>query len=237
MEPAWIPDLPKVAVPEEYLRQEDSHYIWLPETTPEARIGSTWALNLRCPAMGMAGDWHPFWTVPVEGVPDRAHTCSTSSDLLLGRDGGQVLLDIVGTDQIVDARPGLADIGHPAAGRTCPVWASTHVLAVIEMAWHAVWCYSTPPERIADCPRSIAIWLTTQEQWRILDDRCERIRLALVDEPERQAAWAAWRSTLTPRVLADGINARWTTLKRELTWIEAEQQRLMEEWQNLGVGQ
>ena len=208
--------------PEEHTERNGFHHVWVPATTPADHLCGTQALNLRCDAIGMGGDWHARWEVPTSGIAWHAHQWPTSATFLHRRNGNQHLNELIGADEVADARPALQEVGHPAGSRSVPVWCATHARAVIEMAWHQIWAPDPPPRRITIDPRNIAVWISAIDEWRQLHRLATTIQRSFEADNARRNAWSAWKELLTPRALSKWPPPKWQGLEAEGAWLERE---------------
>lgn len=188
------------------------HLRWIPETGPDRYVTGGSALNLRQPSLGEAGDWHQTgWWIP-DGVEDvQAHFADTNDDPAWATELRE-LAPVLGTLEIVDCRPALRDLDHPAGYRNAPVWCATHVRATLEQAWWMMRQWDGDEAELTlepTDPSTIARRLATREQWVQLHRLGDRIARTVAVEHRLKDGWSEWLSHQTP--LADYMdpNARW----------------------------
>lgn len=100
----------------------------MPRTPDGLHVTGRAILAIRHPSIGMGFDWR----VDLRGVPGAvAHR---SDDPALSR-GTAATAKAIGNAEIVDLRPALCRVRHPAGERGEPIWSATHVRAVLELAW------------------------------------------------------------------------------------------------------
>ncbi len=123
-------------------------------TTRRHHLTGTAALNI--PRIWLpGGDWHmgsswhnadPWW------LGDSAYSSGPAD-----------LADLIGLGGVVDARPGLQGLGHPAGNRREPVWAAAHDRAALEIAWRAFSAIRRAPGGLD--PGELSRWLQWPPHW------------------------------------------------------------------------
>ena len=161
-------------------------------TTPERHITGMMALNIPDPEQP-GGDWH-----------SHASWFSTATEKLNETDYSDqrtygTVQSVLGNNGVKDARPGLAELGHPAGADPHPVWAATYDRAVIEIAWQQLF---TDRERGKDeeyppaDEREIGRWIFRTIHWLRLNWWAWRLRWSLSGLERRK--WDNWRGEWRP---------------------------------------
>ena len=122
---------PRAAKPWTHQRRDFVESEWQAVETDDAAgiyITAMDALNL---TLGPGGDWHQTRWRPPAGTGASTRTPHTESLCRLGT-------ALWGRQGLIDARPALQIIGHPAAERTPPVWCACYARAVAEMVMDAL---------------------------------------------------------------------------------------------------
>ena len=191
---------------------ERLHLAWIPETSPARYVTGNSALNLHHPTLGEAGDWHQAgWWSLVSHTDPGVHYADINDDAL-SRAVAADFITTLGEAELADARPALADLRHPAAKRTRPVWCATHVRAVLELAW---WNMRLDEEDDPGAtlsaldPTSVARWLGSRDQWMRLHDLGDRIARVSAPQYGLEHAWRDWLSRQTPLAHYTTPNERW----------------------------
>ena len=196
------------------------HHVWIPLTTPTDHITSLDACRLthrivRTPSLG--------YSLPPILVSEEMHeasrasrTVSTSADPDHAPECTRIF-DVLGTDDLVDARPALRVFSHPAALRETAVWAATPPRAFLEHAWVALHC----PDSLRIAPldiRGIADRLWYRDEWeRVHILAC--LMAPLARTADIAMAWEDFCLKLTPRAASTGLctdpDARWSGIEDE----------------------
>lgn len=173
------PPLPPEPDPNEPLVQD---WVVIPPTTRARYITGGYALNTRDPLGRWGGDWHPCWSyMRPESAPRRI--ADTSDDAAANNPAMQhVLKWILGTDRILDLRPGLQQICHPQAAEPAAIWGASHERATVEYVLGSALHFIPPdpdrPEHILD-RRTVHRWLGSEEQWDWTEQTLLRIAAEL----------------------------------------------------------
>ena len=202
-------------VPEEHVESRESsavfHPVWIPRTSTLCYLTGQHALNLKGPGIGGPGDWHrACWWCPVDNVPWGCHHAITS-DTVTYRDRTRVLALWLGDEELADARPALARIGHPAGTRDELVHCASHIRAIIELAWGRLDRASGDPELLLSVvdPWTVSKWIRASAHWERLHALARRVRDELVDSAEARKAWEHWRRHQCPEGCFTRPDATW----------------------------
>ena len=182
---------------------EEFHPAWIPEhTSSTCYITAKHALNLKSPAIGMAGDWHSAgWWFPLHNDNDHARTAFMSNGRLYA-DACAETAEVLGERGLVDARDALQRLGHPAGSRPEKVWAATHVRAIVDYAWKE--CRSLLEDGRweilleARDPTQIRRWIATKEQWVELHAMAKEMGEVKSQTEAMHNAWEDWRAHQCP---------------------------------------
>lgn len=154
-------------------------------TSPRAYLSGSEALNLPTDLNDRdRGDWNEnssWWTQSYVAPHGRPHTAE-----LWGPDTRRPAAP--GTPRLRDAREALARVEHPDAKAQAPIYATTIVQAVIDMAWRALTQGGEPPSR-----RETTRWMSDEgeaETIEIAREVAKEIRDARLRE-----RWLAWVET------------------------------------------
>ena len=161
-------------------------------TTRERHITGMTALNIPDPGRP-GGDWHSHasWF----GTEERSLSETSYSDT----ETYGTMQSVLGNAGIRDARPGLAELGHPAGAEPRPVWASSYDRAVIEVAWEQIMMdrqYETDEEYPPADSRETGRWIFRTLHWLRLNWWAWRLRWRLTGR-EREK-WDTWRREWRP---------------------------------------
>ena len=188
------------------------HIRWIPDTTTTRYITEGSALNLHHEDLGEAGDWHRAgWWVPASHADPDIHF-ALLSDHDICREALHEIIDLLGDTELVDCRPVLKELPHPAGRRDRPVWCATHVRAILEKAW---WNMREEERRDpgvtlkAVDPSTVARWLATRDQWIQLHNLGDQIGSALAPRHGLQAPWREWLACQTPLAHYTNPGERW----------------------------
>ena len=191
---------------------ERIHLRWIPVTDETSYITRGSSLNLASEPLGPGGDWHSAgWWVPCQHEGERIHFAKMSTDERWW-DATKEIQDVLGTEQLADAREALDFLGHPAARRDQPVWCATHVRAVLEKAWG--WMRDSERELAGttlQCvePTAVARWLATREQWVKLHELATRIGQEIAPRWGLQKSWQDWQVRQSPIAHFTTPEVRW----------------------------
>ena len=191
---------------------ERFHLRWIPETSRERYLNGNSALNLHDKRLGEAGDWHQAgWWVPVRHTSARIHYAHLN-DSPLHQCVAAELLDTLADTELVDCRPALAKLPHPAGKRNRPVWCATHVRAILELAWwHMREAEAREPGftlKGVD-PTTVARWLGSRDQWVRLHELGDQIGSVLAPKHGLEAQWRDWLACQTPLAHYTTPEERW----------------------------
>lgn len=154
-------------------------------TSPRAYLSGSESLNLPTgPNDRDCGDWNEsssWWTRSYVGPDGVAHTAE-----LWGPDAGTQAAPV--GPQLRDAREALARIEHPGAKAHAPVYATTIVQAVIDVAWRALTEGGEPPSR-----RETSRWMSDEGEAEA-NKMAREVAKEIVDESLRER-WLTWVDT------------------------------------------
>ena len=94
---------------------------------------------------------------------------------------------------MIDVRPGLRMLGHPAGKRTDTVWGANHVRAIIDWAW-AVLSGGSRSVGQSVTPAEVARWLWEDEQFDELRAMAAAIEDKLAEGEEKEAWRKCWQA-------------------------------------------
>ena len=201
---SWWKDIPVPEPEGDYLQNIQDGWMWarIEENSRRNYITSSYALNLADPEAGLgSADWHQMcWWVPIKGIHPRARDCLSAIEVSPFRGDHKAYFSetwaALGDRGVIDVRPGLNKLGHPAGKRTKPVWGANHVRAIIDQAWHTL-RVGVLPIGMHVTPALVARWLWSDEQFDELKEMSLVIeqRLASGDGTE---AWGDGRQALSP---------------------------------------
>ena len=141
-------------------------WVIIPPTTPARYITGGYALNVPDPLGRGGGDWHPCWSYQRQADTAR-RVAETSTDDDDNPALQHVLKWILGTDRLLDLRPGLVRICHPQAAETAVIWGASHERATVEYVLAKTMNFIPPragrAEHILD-RRTVHRWLGSDEQ-------------------------------------------------------------------------
>ena len=193
----------------------DWHPTWIPHTDPTCYLTALSALNLTSLELGPKGDWHHgMWWCPVDGVTGHCHQAQTSNSRLYAQACGE-LMELLGHEELCDARSALEKERHPAAKRGEIVWSATHVRAIIEDGWRETrMSHGSIKDRTMQVvktidPSSVRRWLATDEQWQTLHAMAKQIGAELAQHHGVAEIWEEWRVRLSPHAHYTRPDIRW----------------------------
>ena len=157
-------------------------WVVIPPTTPARYITGGYALNVPDPLGRGGGDWHGGWSY-LRRADTARRVAETSTDDDNNNPALQhVLKWILGTDRLLDLRPGLVRICHPQAVEPAVIWGASHERATVEYVLAMTLHYIPPPvaepERLLD-RRTVHRWLGLDEQWDWTEQTLLRIAAEL----------------------------------------------------------
>ena len=171
-------------------------WVVIPPTTPTRYVTGGSALNVPDPLGRGGGDWHNGWSyLRRAGAARRVARMSTD-----GADNPafrHVLKWILGTERLLDLRPGLERICHPQAAEPAAIWGASHERATVEYvlasAVHFIPPEADRPEHILD-RRTVHRWLGSDEQWDWTEQTLLRIAAELPEVRARAIENWVWNA-------------------------------------------
>lgn len=201
---------PERSPPRGPLPAPEARWRYLPATTPEAHLTAMDALRIDDPRRLTVGDWHKsahwHFVITHEWPQEIAPTALECPHM-------RKVLEVLGTDRVIDVHAKFVAMGHPDAARHNTIWASAHERAVVEHTWRLVqqcghiserafplrelcrwvtsgparhWCFDALDRMGEDLTgRKASDWTRWVQRWRIAD------RLTDDDTPETLSPFAA----------------------------------------------
>ena len=161
-------------------------WVVIPPTTRARYVTGGSALNVPDPLRRGGGDWHNGWSYLRRAGAAR-RVAQMSTDDADNPALQHVLTWILGTERLLDLRPGLERICHPQAAEPAIIWGASHERATVEYVLAMTMNFIPPidadPEGILD-RRTVHRWLGSDEQWDWTEQTLLRIAAAL---PEARA--------------------------------------------------
>ena len=142
-------------------------WVIIPPTTPARYVTGGSALNVPDPLRRGGGDWHNGWSYmrPASAMRRVAQMSTDDADNPALE---HVLTQILGTERLLDLRPGLVRICHPQAAEATIIWGASHERATVEYVLAKTMSFIPPcagrAEHILD-RRTVHRWLGSDEQW------------------------------------------------------------------------
>lgn len=172
-------------------------WVVIPPTTPARYITGGYALNTPDPLGRAGGDWHPCWSY-LRPAGTARRIAETAADEAADNPALQHVLQwILGTDRVLDLRPGLARICHPQADESAVIWGASHERATVEYVLAITMQFIPPaadrPEHILD-RRTVHRWLGSDEQWDWTEQTLLRIAAELPEVRARAIENWVWNA-------------------------------------------
>ena len=148
---------------------EATDWVWdtIPPTSQARYISGGSALNIPDAGNRGSGDWHRAGWQSRRGAGTGARQAAMSDDTGRSPAARRIHASVLGTQRVIDVRPGLRRLGHPQAGSESVIWGASHERATAEYVIDACTRHFEPdpdhPEGILD-RRTAHRWLATDDQ-------------------------------------------------------------------------